>query len=123
MPRDGNIANPKQQLLHEHRRKNERWFEARWKLIGGSEYESEFRFHKTRRWRFDAAWENIKVALEVDGGGHKMYWKTYRNDVEKMNAALFLGWQVFRITTDMVRSDDVQFLENLKEYINEQKIS
>lgn len=121
MPRDGSL-NPKAQLLHEHRRKNERWFVSRWKHIDGPQYEREFRFHKTRRWRFDFAWPELKVACEVDGGGHKMYWKTYRNDVEKMNAALFLGWQVFRITTEMVRSDDVEFLENLKRYILEKSV-
>ena len=119
MPKD--IIDPKKQILKEERRKNERWFETRWKLIDGQPYEAEFRFHPTRRWRADFAFIDAKVLVEVDGGGHKMYWKVYRNDVEKMNAALFLGWQVFRVTTDMVRADDVYFLEKLKVYINERK--
>lgn len=111
------VIDPKKHILAEERKKNERWFENRWKLIGGQPHEREFRFHKVRRWRFDACWKNVKVALEIDGGGHKLYWAMYRRDVEKMNAALFLGWQVFRVTTDMVRADDVRFLEELKEYI------
>ena len=121
MPKDGTLLNPKQQLLLEHRKKNERWFETQWKRIGGPEYEPQLEFHPNRKWAFDFGFPNCvpPIAVEMDGGGHKMYWKVYRNDVEKMNAALFLGWQVFRITTDMVRSDDVQFLEMLKEYIND----
>lgn len=118
MPRDTGLLD-KTELMMEMRHVNERWFENRWKLIGGPEYQREVRFHKTRRWRFDYCWVNHKpkVALEVDGGGHKMYWSKYRNDVEKTNAAILMGWQVYRITTDMVRSDDVQALENLKTYL------
>ena len=121
MPHDASILNPKKILLQEARKKNERWFETQWKRIGGQKYKHDKRFHPTRMWRFDYQWSNIKVALEVDGGGHKMYWSKYKNDVEKMNAALFLGWQVFRVTTDMIRNDDVEFLERLKEYIEKQK--
>lgn len=28
---------------------------------------TEYRFHDTRRWRFDFAWTNEKVALEIEG--------------------------------------------------------
>jgi very-short-patch-repair endonuclease len=119
MPKD--ILDPKKQILREERRKNERWFESRWKLIGGQPYEAQYRYHPTRKWRADYTFPSVKILLECDGGGHKMYWKVYRNDVEKMNAALFLGWQVFRVTTDMVRADDVYFLQKLQAYIEEQK--
>jgi very-short-patch-repair endonuclease len=111
---------PKKQILAEERKKNERWFETRWEQIEGQEYKYDKRFHPTRRWRFDYQWNDIKVALEIDGGGHKIYWAMYRRDVEKMNAALFLGWQVFRVTTDMVRADDVGFLDELKTYMEDE---
>lgn len=117
MPRDASMLNPKSELLLELRRVNERWFENRWRQINGPEYVKEFQFSKERKWRFDACWKDVMVALEIDGGGHKMFWSKYRNDIEKQNAAHFLGWQVFRITTDMVRKDDVEFLENLKIYL------
>lgn len=119
MPKDTPMLDPKKEIKKAERKKNERWFETQWKRIGGQKYKHDKRFHPTRMWRFDYQWADIKVALEVDGGGHKMYWSKYRNDVEKMNAALFLGWQVFRVTTDMVRKDDVYFLEKLKVYISE----
>ena len=119
MPKDTPIIDPKKQILAEERKKNERWFETRWEQIGGQKYKHDKRFHPTRRWRFDYQWSDIKVALEIDGGGHKIYWAMYRRDVEKMNAALFLGWQVFRVTTDMVRADDIGFLEELKMYMDE----
>lgn len=125
MPKDTAILDPRKQLIAEQRKVNERWFETQWKRIGGQPYEREFIFHPVRRWRFDACWKtingkDIKIALEIDGGGHKMYWSKYRNDVEKMNAALFLGWQVFRVTTDMVRADDVGFLDELKTYMEDE---
>ncbi len=28
----------------------------------------EYRFHRERRWRFDFAWPDYKVAVEVEGG-------------------------------------------------------
>ena len=122
MPRDAKLLDPKSLLLSEHRKKNERWFEARWRLIDGPKYEAEYRFHETRRWRFDFSWPEIKVAVEIDSAAHKLYWNSYTRDVEKMNEALFLGWQVFRFTGQMIKKDDVEFLENLKEYVNERML-
>lgn len=29
---------------------------------------AEYRFHETRKWRFDHAWPDRKLALEIDGG-------------------------------------------------------
>lgn len=124
MPRDASIADPKAQLLHEHRRKNERWFVSRWKHIDGPQHEREFRFSKERKWRFDFAFPNCDppIAVEIDSAAHKIYWNSYTRDVEKMNAALFLGWQVFRVTGQMIKADDVGFLENLKKYILEKSV-
>lgn len=121
MPKDTPILDPKKQIKKAERRKNEVWFETRWKQIDGQPYESEFRFHPRRKWRFDFAFPGCvpKIAVEIDPAAHKLYWNSYLRDVEKMNEALFLGWQVFRITGHMIRADDVYFLEKLKVYINE----
>lgn len=65
-------------------------------------FEREFRFHETRRWRFDFAWPERYVALEVEGGiwnrGRHTSPKGFIADCEKYNSALVLGWKVLRVT-------------------------
>lgn len=74
----------------------------------GLKAESEHRFHPTRRWRFDYAWPQIKLALEVEGGtwtgGRHVSGAGYSRDCEKYNEAAILGWRVLRVTTDMISS-------------------
>ncbi len=69
--------------------------------------EMELRFHPTRRWRFDYAWIDKKVALEVEGGtwvgGRHVRGKGYEGDCEKYSEAAILGWKVIRATADMVK--------------------
>ena len=96
---------------------NERAFDTRWAQLGGPRPHIDYLFHPTRKWELDRAWPEIKVAVEIDGGGHKMYWKKYHNDIEKQNAAHLLGWQIFRITNLMIRQDDVDFYLSLKTYV------
>ena len=64
----------------------------------------EFRFHPTRKWRFDYAMPALKVAVEVDGGvwagGRHINPAGYINDMEKLNNAASMGWLVLRITTN-----------------------
>lgn len=56
----------------------------------------EHKFHPTRRWRFDFAWPNEKLAVEIEGRGRHQTFIGFRNDCEKYNAALLLGWRVLR---------------------------
>jgi hypothetical protein len=83
---------------------------------GLPEPEFEWRFHPTRKWRFDLAWPGHKVALEVDGGiwvaGRHSRGAGVKADWEKINTAQLLGWRVFRCeprdlttmeTADMIR--------------------
>ena len=69
-------------------------------------YKLEYRFHPTRRWRFDFAMPNHKVAVEVEGGTHSngrhVRGAGYTADCEKYNAAVMLGWRVLRVTSDML---------------------
>jgi hypothetical protein len=77
----------------------------------GIPFEREFRFHPRRRWRFDfVLWHPYfmragEVAIEVEGGsfsgGHRRGLR-YEFDCEKHNAAMLLGWQVYRFTPAMV---------------------
>ena len=70
--------------------------------------ELEYRFHKTRRWRFDVAWPEGKVGVEVDGGtwvgGRHVRGKGFERDCEKVNAAVELGWKVYRFVPSMIES-------------------
>lgn len=69
---------------------------------GMTEPVREYTFAPPRRWRFDLAWPQKRVAVEVDGGVHRIKGRFLR-DIEKHNAALFDYWWVFRVTPTMVR--------------------
>ena len=68
----------------------------------------EFRFHPTRRWRFDLAWPVFAVAVEQDGGiwtgGRHSGGAGQIKDMEKLNNAALLGWRVFRFTPQQIRN-------------------
>lgn len=70
--------------------------------------ELEYRFDSTRRWRFDFAWPQAKIAIECEGGvwtgGRHTRGAGFEGDVEKYNAASLAGWTVYRVTAVMVRS-------------------
>ena len=75
---------------------------------GLPEPECEFRFHPKRKWRFDLAWPEIMVAVEIEGGtwtgGRHVRGKGFERDCEKYNAAAILGWTLLRFTPAMIRS-------------------
>jgi very-short-patch-repair endonuclease len=62
----------------------------------------EFKFHPTRDWRFDFAWPDKKVAIEVEGGIHTGGRHTqpagFYKDMEKYNQAAVRGWRILRFT-------------------------
>jgi len=79
-------------------------------------YESEFRFHPKRRWRFDYCWPAYKIAVEIEGGlwipgrtgrggAHSLPTNILR-DMEKQNAAGLLGWRIFRFTPRQFRTGE-----------------
>lgn len=72
-----------------------------WALLDGPEWVKEYRFHKTRRWRFDFAIPEQKIAIEINGGiwnyGRHNRASGYIKDLEKMNEAQLLGWRVFQL--------------------------
>lgn len=61
-----------------------------------------------RRWRFDFAWPEQLIAVEVEGGeftqGRHVRPLGFRQDCEKYLYALCRGWAVARVTTEMVKS-------------------
>ncbi|HAX26171.1 MAG TPA: hypothetical protein DCX80_14215 [Chloroflexi bacterium] len=68
---------------------------------------TEWRFHPVRRWRFDLAWPDRMLAVEVQGGIYRGGGHTsvagLKRDIEKSNAATMLGWRVLLVHGDMVR--------------------
>ncbi|WP_298337643.1 hypothetical protein [Ferrimicrobium sp.] len=70
-------------------------------------WQRELRFAPPRRWRFDFAWPQQRIALEIEGGGTWVSGRHnrgagYVNDLEKYNAATLLGWRLLRVTPEMV---------------------
>ena|SRR3990167_7384615 len=79
---------------------------------------AEHKFHEKRKWRFDYAWPQLKIALEVEGGIYKRKGgkrcrfcgqtpqgrhntvKGFLGDMEKYNMASMAGWTVIRTTPE-----------------------
>ena len=77
--------------------------------------EKEYKFHPKRKWRFDYAWPDYKIALEVEGGiwtkGRHVRGTGFLKDMEKYNAATVLGWRVLRTTpTDLLKTDTLDLI-------------
>jgi very-short-patch-repair endonuclease len=83
-------------------------------LAGVPAPETEYRFHPTRKWRFDFAWPAQRVACEVEGGiwsgGRHVRGSGFANDCDKYNAAQLAGWRVLRVTGQHIRSGQAQLL-------------
>lgn len=86
------------------------------RIAGVPAPESEHRFHPVRKWRFDYAWTNEKLALEIEGGtwtkSRHTSGKGYRNDCIKYSTAAIMGWRVIRCTTCMI--NDMTVVELLQ---------
>ena len=89
-------------------------------LSEGFEFKREFRFAPPRRWRADFKVRD-RLLLEVEGitrygphlGRHQTA-KGYSGDCQKYNEALLVGYDVLRVTQDMVR--DGQAMEFVRRY-------
>jgi very-short-patch-repair endonuclease len=89
-----------------------------WEIYGLGQPEEEYPFHPTRKWRFDYAWIDRKIAVEVDGGiwirgrsgrggAHSLPTNILR-DMEKSNEAQKLGWRIFRFTPTEIKKGVAQ---------------
>ncbi len=67
--------------------------------------------------RFDFAWPELRLAVEVEGGtwarGRHSRGAGYAQDVKKYNAATVAGWWVIRVTGDMIKNSDAMHIINL----------
>ena len=72
---------------------------------------TEYRFHETRKWRFDFAFPSARIAIECEGGtysgGRHVRGQGFEDDCEKYNHAVCLGWLVLRLTKKMIEDGEV----------------
>ena len=66
----------------------------------------EYRFDARRKWRFDLAWPDRRIAAECHGStwtnGRHVRGYGFENDRRKMNAAQLQGWDVYEFTRAMI---------------------
>lgn len=62
-----------------------------------------------RKWRFDFAWPDRMLAVEIDGGafsgGRHTRGAGFVEDCRKMNTATLMGWRVLRFTSGDLEDD------------------
>jgi very-short-patch-repair endonuclease len=68
----------------------------------------EYKFHTKRKFRWDMAWVDQKLAVEVLGGiwikgGHNTG-KGITRDCEKLDEGVKLGWKVLQFTKEQIES-------------------
>lgn len=96
-------------------------FEAAWAQQNGPKLVREWRFHEERRWRFDYAHVETKVAIELEGGvwvnGRHNRAGGFIEDASKYNTATWMGWAVFRLPAELITFDSiaaiVDYIENM----------
>src|SRR4030042_2050781 len=68
----------------------------------------EYKFHLKRKWRFDYAFIEQKIAIEYEGifstKSRHLNLTGYMKDCEKYSEAAILGWRIIRITAQMLRN-------------------
>lgn len=86
----------------------------------GVTIEREYQFHATRKWRFDYALPEHRIAIEVEGGvwtqGRHTRPRGFLGDMDKYNAAATDGWRVLRVTPDTLLS--LKTLEMIRAAVN-----
>lgn len=80
----------------------------------------EHKFHDKRKWRFDFAWIDNKLAMEIEGGihirggGRHNRGTGYEKDMEKYNAANALGWRLLRFSPQsMYLKESIELIKRM----------
>ena len=77
----------------------------------------EHAFHPVRKWRFDVAFPDAKLAVEIDGGawtrGRHTRGAGFIEDQRKTNAAAILGWRVLRFVWDDLENGSGYFVDTI----------
>jgi very-short-patch-repair endonuclease len=122
--RTSTADSPELKLARAELRRNQAFIRLlRGLLDAGLVVRLEFRFHPERKWRFDLALLDCRIALEIDGGA----WIQGRHhrpagrdaDNEKSREAQRLGWMIARVGWDHVTSGEALVL--LLQYAEERR--
>jgi hypothetical protein len=87
-------------------------FDQQCRLAGLPIPQAEWRFHATRRWRFDWAFieTSNRLAVEVEGGafigGRHTRGAGFLKDLEKYAEATVLGWRILRVTPKQIANGE-----------------
>ena len=113
----------------------EKTFLATWTLVGRENWgdntypqpQREYPFYQPyRQWRFDFAWPEQLVAVELEGGifnaGRHGRGAGIADDAIKYNAAAFIGWAVIRITPPELRKAPIPTLEEIAKLIHRRTV-
>ncbi len=81
----------------------------------------EYVFHIGRRFRFDFAWPELKLAVEIEGGTYSKKSRHttgpgFHTDCEKYNLAELEGWTVLRFDCRMV--NDFTALKTIRQALS-----
>ena len=88
-----------------------------WMAVGGPTLVREYVFAPPRKFRFDFADLNSRIAIEIDGGifmgGRHTRGKGYENDCIKNLLAVENGWTVIHLTASMINAENIQVIIGL----------
>lgn len=105
--RSKKVRSKEQRMDATVRSKLEEMFALHLRLYLVPEPRREYRFHPTRKWAFDFAWERQKVAVEIEGGiysgGRHTRGSGFTRDCDKYNAAQIAGWIVLRFVDEHLK--------------------
>ena len=114
-------------------------FDAMLQKEGITGYVCEYAFKEGRRWRFDFAFPDLKIAVEIHGAINDFQFKRgkfkkvrgdhlrkegYTNDRAKVNEAIILGWKVIELTPDQLyQGAGIRWLKQLLEVVKNESTS
>lgn len=94
---------PRKKTMSKEKEAFDQWL----RQVFGPRLVTEYKFHPTRKWKFDYALLAEKIGIEFDGlygGGAHTSPAMVAKDSEKINQAQLHGWVVIRANANSVRS-------------------
>ena len=99
----------------EDRQAHELWDFVALLRRAGNVVEEEVKFHPTRKWRLDLLitpnlrpgyYENLPIALEIEGRGRHVSFHGYAADMEKYNEVTIAGYRLLRVIREEIGNGD-----------------